>query len=107
MLESDWLTFGSTTVNIAPLSTQDDYGNPSFGANSTYDCLIEYERRVIWRPGEQSDVSFAKLYILSTGLTLGTNDRITLPNSTEYPRIISVDHPRDESGQHHIEVLLG
>ena len=106
-LENDWLTFGSTSVNIAPLSTHDDYGNPVYGANNTYDCLIEYQRRTLWRPNGQSEQSIATLYVLSTSLTMGLSDQVTLPNTTQYPRVLQVDHPRDESGQHHVEVVLG
>lgn len=106
-LEKDWLTLGSTSVNIAALSTHDAYGVPTFATGSTYDAIIQDARRLIQRPDGRTEVSTHTIFVLSTSLSVGLQDRVTIPGSCEQPRLLGVEHVRDDKGQHHVELLVG
>lgn len=106
-LEKDWLSFGSTSVNIAALSTHDGYGVPTYAAGSTYDAIIQPTRRLISRPDGRQEVSTHLIFVLSTSATVGLQDRVTIPVSSEQPRLLGVEHVSDDKGQHHVELLVG
>ena len=98
---------GSTSVAIEPLSTHDAYGVPAFGAASTYDCIYQEGRRLVQRSDGRTEVSTHTVFVLSTSASVGLQDRLTVPGTTEQPRILAVDHVRDDKGQHHVEVMIG
>lgn len=107
-LEKDWLSMGSTSVRINALSTMDGYGAPVFStAGSTYDAIFEESKKIIPRPDGRTEVSSHIVYVLSTSATISMQDQLTVPGTSEQPRILGVDHVRDDKGQHHVELLIG
>lgn len=106
MLEREFLVMGSTTLSWEPLSGLDDYGAPSYAASTSADCIIERGRKLVAKPDGQTEVANATIYVLSTSATIGLQDRLSLPGSTEEARILAAYSVRDEDGQHHYEVLV-
>lgn len=98
---------GSTSVVIAPLSTHDAYGAPVFGASVTYDAIVQNARRQVPRPDGTVEVSTHTVFVLSTSASVGLQDQLTIPPSSEQPRLLGVEHVGDDKGQHHVEVLVG
>lgn len=106
-LENDWLSMGSTSVRINALSTFDGYGVPVFStAGSTYDAIVQESKKVISKPDGRTEVSSHVVFVLSTSATISMQDQLTIPGSCEQPRILGVDHVRDDKGQHHVEVFI-
>lgn len=106
-LESDWLTMGSTTLSWEPVSSGfAGDGTPTYGAAQTASAIVQYDRRLVSRPDGQTEMARATIFVLSTSASIGLQDRITIPGSTETPRLLGVDTVSDDQGQHHLEVLV-
>lgn len=113
---SDWVDMMPHTVSIEPFSSNDSYGEPSYGASVSYRGRItrkpHYVRGkdgndivaegVVWLGPPTSDLTD------DTVPTVTTRDRITLPDGTlTQPPIMSVSKIADENGDHHLKIHFG
>lgn len=94
-----------STVNIAPFSSYNSYGEPSFGANVAYSCLIEKKPRMVRSTEGKEVVSSAAIYLTSAP-TLTTKYRVTLPDSTT-PQILSLaTYPSGKEANHYTIIYV-
>lgn len=106
MLEADWLTLGAVTLSWEPFTGFDVNGAPTYAAATSASAIVQYDRRLLPRPDGQTEQARAVIFVFSTSASITLQDRITLPGSTETPRLLGVDKVDDENGQHHIEVVI-
>ena len=106
-LETAFLGMASTTVTVEPLSTHNAWGTPAYSTSATsYTARVEYGPRLVVNAEGRQEVAKATVYVLSSGATIGVQDRVTLPKDTA-ARLIRVDTVNDEQGQHHLELTFG
>lgn len=105
-LEADFLQLTNQTITVAPLSTVDGYGAPTFGTSVSYSAYVEPGTFMTLNAQGVEERAVAMIYVLSSSATIGTQDRLTLPDA-RVPKIIRVDVLNDEEGQHHLEVAVG
>jgi hypothetical protein len=110
---SRWFDMMPQTVNIATLSSLNDFGEPSYGADVSYKARIvgRAENVVDWTGQE----IFSRSHIyLGSNVKIGASDRVTLSTddvaSTGQeivsPRILAVNHVPDQTGFHHTKIWL-
>ena len=100
-----WLA--ADTLTLEPLSTMTAYGAPSFSTTSqSLTCYVERKQRLVVTAQGNEEVAAATVYVMSSSASIGTQDRITLPDGAQ-PRILTADVVKDADGQHHLEVAIG
>lgn len=104
MAISDFSDCLTSTVNIAPVSSKDSYGKPTYGADVPYSARIS-ERRVKVRDAQGEEVVADGKIVLGTSVVVPLDSRITLPDSST-PVIIAVNRAYDEGGLHHTRVFF-
>lgn len=105
-LESEFLQMTTQTISVAALSTHDAYGQAVFSTSvSTPRCYIEPGTRVVINSIGIEEVAAGMIYVLSTSVTVGTQDMVTLPSGV-VPKIIRADQVNDEEGLHHTELAF-
>jgi len=97
-----------TVYATAELSTAPSYyGITEWStAGTTYTCRYKSKRDEFRLADGGHITQTGVVVIYSTSATIGPEDKITLPDGTS-PTILSVEHPTDQDGQHHIRVELG
>lgn len=103
----------NVSVTLEAFASTDGAGSSSYGAAKTVSARVEQTaRKVVNREGREV-VSSTAVYLKPTdsvgaAVTVGPNDRITLPAgyAPQAPPIINVERHNDEAGLHHWEVLL-
>lgn len=103
--ESQFLQFSTQVVTVAPLSTHNSYGAPTFGTSTSYRAYVEPGTRVILNQQGVQEVATATVYVLSSSAVVGPQDKITLPDART-PKLLRVDTLNDDKGQHHLELLV-
>lgn len=107
-LETDWLVdMGASTVNVEPFTGINDYGEPSYGAAVPYQGIVQNSRHQLFTADGRVEQSQAVLFLFTTSGRVTLQDRVTFAGSTEPMRLMRVDPTNDDTGQHHLEVLLG
>ncbi len=108
MSEAAFLSMMDSTIRVSTRTTHDNYGAPAFAASTA-----SYRARIVHKPGyvraaDGEEVSYAHvMWVASTGsVSITVSDRITLPDGTT-PPVIAVERYPDESGPHHVKVMLG
>lgn len=105
--------FGGKTVLLAPQSSLDDYGKPSYGADVPYSAHIVGKQEMV-RDAEQKQVtSKQQVWVFSTNV-IPTTSRLTLSTadvgSTEatetQPKILTVVQRWDGPTLHHSVIYL-
>lgn len=98
---SDCLT---SAVNIAPVSSKDSYGKPTYGADVPYGARIS-ERNIKVRDAQGEEVVADGYILLGSSNSIPVDSKITLPDSST-PVIIAVNRAYDESGLHHTRIYF-
>lgn len=93
------------TVTVEPFSTNNAYGEASYGTGVEYLARTETKTRFFRRADGSEVVSVAVTY-LADAPTVSTKDRITLPDSTQ-PPIVAVESMPDEVGTYYTAVFTG
>lgn len=86
------------TVQIAPFSSSNSYGEPSFGSDVAYTCLIEKKPRRVLGFDNKEIVSSVTVYLTSAP-SISPRDRITLPDGSK-PQILSFGTFPSKSGDY-------
>lgn len=98
------------TVQIAPLSSRDEYGAPTYGPNvSRRARVLEALEKVVDDDGRE--VMATTLVWVAPDPTAGlpvvsVRDRVTLPDGST-PPLLRVERVSDEDGPHHLKIYLG
>jgi len=105
MLIDDFADCLNQTVTIAPFTSQNSYGDPTYGTAVTYQCRIELKNRMIRDLMGQERVARGRLYI-QTQTIPSAKDQIALPSdySPTNPEILSIYPVQSESGTDHIQI---
>lgn len=106
-LQDQLLWLAADSLTLEPLSTMTSYGAPQFSTTSqSLKCYVEANRRLVTNAEGVEEVSAATMYVMSSSASIGTQDRVTVPNGDQ-PRLLRVDVLKDADGQHHLELLIG
>lgn len=101
-IETDFLELMTQTCTVEPFSSNNEYGEPSFGTAVSYSCRTVHKTNLIRTIENKEITSIAQTWIYgSPGIS--PKDRITLPDGTT-PKILRVDRFPDENGNHHDKV---
>lgn len=110
---ADFSRFGGKTVLIAPQSSFDAYGKPTFGTDVPYNCHIAAKQEMVRDANGREVTSKQQIWVFSTAvipttsrLTLSTGDvGSTSPDQTQ-PKILAVVRRFDGPNPHHSVVYL-
>ena len=92
------------TVQIAPRSGQNEFGEDTFGADVAYSCLIEKKPRMVRTATGEEAVSGATIYLTSAP-SLTVDDKVTLSDGTQ-PAILSIGTYPNTSGDYFSVIYL-
>lgn len=101
-----FLTMMPSTVQIAGRSAHSNYGEPTYGSNTSYRARIVDKPRFVRVDDSHTLAIQTEVWLASTGGTITVDDRITLPDGTT-PPIAQVRRYGDSQGPHHVKLLLG
>ena len=102
-----WTDMMADTVTIAPRTGLDAFRKPTYGPAKSYRArIMGSNRRVTTAQGQE--VGSSRKIILATTDVINVEDQVTLPDnfSPRQPPILSVSPVRDESGPHHVALLV-
>lgn len=103
--ESAFLTMMPSTVQIAAVSSRNDYGEPTYGSNTAYRARIVDKPSFVRVSDTESIEVRTVVWLNSTAVILPTA-RITFPDGTT-PQIVAVERYPDEDGSHHTKIMCG
>jgi hypothetical protein len=99
-------------VTREPVSSEDKYGQPSYGAPTVLRCRVVSKPRLVRSvSAARSETEGSVREVVSTAqvwtepVQWGVDDRITLPDGTQ-PIILHVERYPDETGPHHEVVYV-
>lgn len=101
-----FLSMMPSTVQIAGRSSHSNYGEPTFGSNTSYRARVVNKPRFVRIDDSHTLAIKTEVWLASTGGTITVDDRITLPDGTT-PPIAMVEQFGDAQGHHHVKLLLG
>lgn len=104
-IEVEFLELMTQTVTIAPFSSNNAYGEPSFGTAVSYSARVVNKPKMIRNAQGKEVVSMAQTWLYGSP-TVTPDDRITLPDGTQPPILYVAQYP-DENGAHHEVVYTG
>jgi len=101
-MEAELLSLMPHEITVAPYSSQDRYGAPTFGTAVSYTALVQQKVRQVRDLAGEERVSMVTVYV-NTTTAITPRDKLTLPAgfTPQTPPIISVARQSDESGLHH------
>ena len=101
-MEAELIKMMPHTITVAPYSSDDRYGAPTFGTAVSYTALVQQKVRQVRNLAGEERVSMVTVYVNTTA-AITPKDRLTLPAgfTPQTPPIISVARQSDESGLHH------
>lgn len=106
---SEWADIMPQTITIEPWASFKDGGTGSnYGTAYTSACRIEMRNHQAVTKDGRTVTARGRVYLLS--LTIPSiKDRVTLPSeyTPNQPPIIDVNVDDDETGNHHITLVLG
>lgn len=102
---ADFLDMMSDTVIVAPLSSRDDYGKPTYGTGVSYTARVTFKDRWVRRSDGTEVLSKGVVWIGATP-TVKVDDQLTLSDGSS-PPILQADTISDEDGPHHVKVVFG
>lgn len=107
--ESAFADLLTQTLTIAPVTSRDKYGAPTYGSAVSYSCrVVEKLQRVVdseGREGLATTVAWCRPHT-STGIPdLGPEAKVTLPDGTT-PALLAFEVYPDEDGDHHFKLLF-
>lgn len=101
-MESDLLSLMPHNITVAPWSSQNAYGEPTYGSAVSYTARVVGKMRMVRDANGTERVSTVTCYVATTA-SIGPKDKLTLPSgwTPASPPIIAVQRVSDESGDHH------
>lgn len=106
MLEPEFLQMSTMLLKVESLSTQSDYGAPSYASPaSSWPAFYEAGSRMARGINGVQQIASGTIYVLSSSASIGPQDRLTWPDGRQ-PKLLRVDVLNDEEGQHHLELLV-
>ena len=98
----------SSSVSVAPRTTDDQFGKPSYGAATTYRAHVMRKPRLVVTATGQQIVSSQSAFLLTADdiqptaqATLSTGDVGSTENTLIHPPIMAVERRFDQRGAHH------
>lgn len=106
-LEQDFLDSMTETVNLAPRTGSDGFGQPTYGSNVAHAARIERSPELVRDVNGSEVVSSARVYTVPAAVASNSFGfaRITMPDSTT-PPILRADPQRDDDGAHHLRLSV-
>lgn len=98
-LEAELLDLMVDSISVAPFSTRNGYGEPSFGTATILPARIERTNRKVYGADGTERIATTRIFV-PAGTPIDERDRLTLPDGRT-PRILSVERGSDERGEHH------
>lgn len=104
-MEPDLLALCIHTITLAPYASQNQYGEPTYGAVVSYKARVQGKMRMVRDSLGVERVSSVTCYVATTA-SIGPKDRLTLPSgwTPASPPILSVQRQSDEGGDHHVVI---
>ncbi len=105
---SDYRSMMKNIVQIEPWKSRDSYGDATYGTTKTYQARIEMKATLIRDANGREIAARGKVY-LATSTVPSTKDRLTLPTpyTPTNPLILDVRPVEDETGIHHVVLVIG
>lgn len=105
---NDFRDFMPHTVAIEPYSSQNSYGEATYGTAVNYPARVEMKSRRIAGSGGVEIAARGRVFLGTTTVPTA-KDRITLPASfmPTQPPILDACPVNDERGIHHVVVFIG
>lgn len=96
------------SISIEPYSSQDEYGEPSYGVAVTYRGRVEIKNMMVRDDFGKERVASGRIFLNTTSIPT-TKDRVTLPSGYDpaTPEILAVMPQENETGIDHIVLMIG
>ena len=109
---SGWASMMRQTISIAPLSSRDAYGKPTYGSATSYRCRLVGKRTRVLNAQGQEVISNWTAYVMAdvaiqpdVQVTLSTADVASTEAYAITPQLLSVGrYPANDGGFHHVTV---
>ena len=107
-LEREFIDCANETVTVTPLSTHNDFGHQIYSSSGavSYSAFLDPEIKPLHLGDGKVVTQRGMLYVMTSSGTIGEQDKLELADGS-VPRMLAVNHTRDEEGQHHIEIAFG
>lgn len=92
------------TVTWAPLTSRDQYGTPTYGAGTAFDCRLVRRNTLVRDRQGQEVTSRAHVWLMGSP-AVDSDDKLTLSDGS-VPVIVSVERYQDEGGSSHTKVYF-
>ena len=102
-IEDDFQELMTQTIVIAPYDSDDEYGEPQFGAEVSYIGRTVNKTTVVRDTNGREKISTSKTWVFGSP-DIDPRDKITLDDGSQ-PVILSAPRYPDENGAHHCVVL--
>ena len=101
-MEAELIALLPHTITVTPYSSQNRYGEPTYGAAQSYKALVQQKVRQVRDLAGEERVSMVTVYVNTTA-AITPRDKLTLPSgfTPQTPPIIQVARQSDEVGLHH------
>lgn len=105
MAIADFLPLMIDTIQLAPFTGRNDYGKPTYGAQTPYRSRVVYESHNVRTSDGNEVVARGRVWIAGTP-AITAEDQLTLPDATTPPVLVIEKYP-DTVGMHHVKVSFG
>ena len=85
-------------VSVEPWESQDEFGEPSYGASVSYPARIVHAMKLVRNDEGREVVSNARAFVNTGTTAISPKARVTLPDGTQ-PKILTVERFPDEAGE--------
>jgi len=106
-MDPELLSMMPASIGVKHVTSRDAWGNPTYGATTTYKGRIENRRRKVINRDGQEVISETALYLATTAM-VDINAQITLPSGyyPTSPKIISIKRETDEYGAYSTTIYV-
>lgn len=109
-MEAELLDLMPASVTVKPFTGQDQFTNPTFGAAIAYQCRVSIKDEYVRSKDGREIAARGRVYIpVTSAATFTTRDQITMPAGyvPANPPILDVQPEQDETGVHHVVLVIG
>ena len=109
-MEAEFLQLMPATVLVAPFASQDQFGAAAYGADVSYQCRISIRDEYVRSKDGREIAARGKIYLpVTSAAAFTTRDRVTMPAGyvPANPPILDVQPEQDETGVHHVVLVIG
>jgi len=105
VMETAFLDLMPHTITVEPFLSRGEYGEPGYGAPTTHRALVTQRQKLV-RSSDGRELLAQTVVNIAGPVTIGSQDRITLPDNT-MPPVLAVQSFADETGSvHSVEVAF-